>query len=151
LRKYGLVNYVRQAHFLGQGAVESAFLGSMQEKSMVGAVTLTEIHGTAINSMSAASESELGHWYGAIPAEHDPYYRLVKCASNGRLIAGSYDWRNGNCDLEDSQKFRGRGFKQLTGRSNYADYWIYRGWISQEKLRNFGGPILNTKLKIVQK
>jgi len=35
LRKYGLVNYVRQAHFLGQGAVESAFLGSMQEKSML--------------------------------------------------------------------------------------------------------------------
>ncbi|WP_153075198.1 hypothetical protein [Paraburkholderia bonniea] len=46
-------------------------------------------------------------------------------------IAGSYNWKNGNCDREDAQKFRGRGFKQLTGRSNYADYWVYRGWLSQ--------------------
>ena len=26
-------------------------------------------------------------------------------------------------------KFRGRGFKQLTGRSNYAQYWVFRGWL----------------------
>ena len=26
-------------------------------------------------------------------------------------------------------KFRGRGFKQLTGRYNYAKYWVFRGWL----------------------
>jgi hypothetical protein len=26
-------------------------------------------------------------------------------------------------------KFRGRGFKQLTGLSNYTQYWTFRGWL----------------------
>lgn len=70
------------------------------------------------------------------PAESDPYYRPEKYNSNGGFIAGSYNWKNGNCDFEDAQKFRGRGFKQLTGRSNYADYWLYRGWIQQSSFTN---------------
>ena len=127
----GLPFHIRQAHFLGQGAVESNFLRSMQETSMVGTVTSDAIYGVTINSQSAISEAALGHWYGAIPAEGDPYYRLKKYNSIGGFIAGSYNWKNGNCDFEDAQKFRGRGFKQLTGRSNYTDYWLYRGWIQQ--------------------
>lgn len=130
-RKYGIASQIRQAHFLGQGAVESNFLRSMQETSMVGNVTSVAVYGVTINNQSITSESTLGHWYGAVPAESDPYYRLEKYSSNGGFIAGSYNWKNGNCDFEDAQKFRGRGFKQLTGRSNYADYWLYRGWIQQ--------------------
>ncbi|WEY40245.1 peptidase M23 [Paraburkholderia sp. SUR17] len=129
LRKYGMSNYLRQAHFLGQGAVESSFLCSMQESSMVGKVTSVAVYGTHKNPMSVKSEGDLGHWYGAIPSEDDPWYRSAKYNSIGRLIASSYDWRGGNCDKEDAQKFRGRGFKQLTFRSNYADYWVYRAWI----------------------
>jgi predicted chitinase len=131
LRKYGMLNYLKQSHFLGQGAVESNFLCTMQESSMVGNVTATAVYGTHINSMSVKSEKDLGHWYGAIPSEDDPYYRLTKYNSNGGLITSSYDWRGGNCDREDAQKFRGRGFKQLTFRSNYVDYWLYRAWIKQ--------------------
>ncbi|WP_422648731.1 hydroxyethylthiazole kinase [Cupriavidus sp. H18C1] len=37
MRKYMITSGVRQSHFLGQGAVESDFLRSMQEKSMEGA------------------------------------------------------------------------------------------------------------------
>lgn len=131
LRKYGMQSYLKQSHFLGQGAVESNFLCTMQESSMVGNVTATAVYGTHVNPMSVKSEKDLGHWYGAVPSEDDPYYRLAKYNSVGRLISSSYDWRNGNCDREDAQKFRGRGFKQLTFRSNYADYWLYRAWIQQ--------------------
>ncbi|MGF6415132.1 peptidase M23 [Paraburkholderia sp. MM5482-R1] len=114
LRKYGMLNYLKQSHFLGQGAVESNFLCTMQESSMVGNVTATAVYGTHINPVSVKSEKDLGHWYGAIPSEDDPYYRLAKYSSNGGLITSSYDWRGGNCDREDAQKFRGRGFKQLS-------------------------------------
>ncbi|KVM84382.1 M23 family metallopeptidase [Burkholderia stagnalis] len=131
LRKYGLVSYLKQSHFLGQGAVESNFLCTMQESSMVGRVTETAVYGSRTNPISVKSENDLGHWYGEIPSEDDPYYRLTKYNSRGELITSSYDWRMGNCDREDAQKFRGRGFKQLTFRSNYSDYWLYRGWISQ--------------------
>jgi predicted chitinase len=129
LRKYGISNYLKQSHFLGQGAVESNFLCTMQESSMVGNVTPTAVYGTHTNPMSVKSESDLGHWYGAIPSEDDPWFRLAKYSSLGHLITSSYDWRGGNCDREDAQKFRGRGFKQLTFRSNYSDYWVYRAWI----------------------
>jgi hypothetical protein len=130
-RKYGLTSPTRLAHFLGQGAVESAWLTSMQETSMLGQIQRDGFHGTAINPVSKILESTLGHWYGQIPAEDDAWFRSVKFNSHGARITGSYDWKNGNCDIQDAQKFRGRGFKQLTGRSNYADYWVFKSWISK--------------------
>ncbi|MBN3833853.1 M23 family metallopeptidase [Burkholderia sp. Ac-20344] len=131
LRKYGLTSNLKQSHFLGQGAVESKFLCGMQETSMVGKVTEVAVYGERINQISEKSEKDLGHWYGEISSEDDPYFRLTKYSSKGGFIASSYSWRFGNCDSEDAQKFRGRGFKQLTFRSNYSDYWLYRGWIAQ--------------------
>ncbi|AME26584.2 M23 family metallopeptidase [Burkholderia sp. PAMC 26561] len=130
LRKYGLNTAVRQAHFLGQGAVESEWLSSMQETSMLGNLDASGFHGTVLNDASIQQEAELGHWYGELSTEDDAWFRSVKFNSKGARIAGSYDWKNGNCDREDAQKYRGRGFKQLTGRSNYADYWVFRGWLS---------------------
>ncbi|KQR78471.1 hypothetical protein ASG35_08505 [Burkholderia sp. Leaf177] len=130
LRKYGLTTPLRASHFLGQGAVESSWLTLMQETSMVGEVKGFEIYGRVVNLDSTMKESTLGHWYGAISTEDDPWFRLTKFSSSNKRITGSYDWRNGNCDREDAQKYRGRGFKQLTGRSNYADYWLFRGWLA---------------------
>jgi predicted chitinase len=129
-RKFGLTSPVRLAHFLGQGAVESAWLTSMQETSMLGRLQSDGFHGRVTNPASKVPESTLGHWYGQIPAEDDAWFRSTKFNSHGTRTTGSYDWRNGNCDREDAQKFRGRGFKQLTGRSNYADYWAFKAWIS---------------------
>ncbi|WP_124585368.1 hypothetical protein [Burkholderia contaminans] len=129
-RKYGLTSLIRLAHFIGQGAVESECLASMQETSMLGELKGGRFYGKVINPASKILESTLGHWYGQNSGEDDAWYRSEKFNSHGTRITSSYDWRNGNCDRDDSQKFRGRGFKQLTGRSNYANYWLFRGWIS---------------------
>jgi hypothetical protein len=64
------------------------------------------------------------------------------------LIAHSYNWKNGNCDYGDAQKFRGRGFKQLTGRSNYADYCYIAVGFHRLAFLPHGGPIRNLWLKI---
>ncbi|WP_232454450.1 M23 family metallopeptidase [Burkholderia ubonensis] len=137
IRKYGLTSPARLAHFLGQGAVESAWLTSMQETSMLGRIDKSGFHGTVTNPASKVEESTLGHWYGQLPTEDDAWFRSVKFNSHGTRITGSYDWRNGNCDREDAQKFRGRGFKQLTGRSNYANYFVFRGWVQKSSFSDY--------------
>jgi predicted chitinase len=131
MRKYGITTPLRQAHFLGQGAVESSALRSMQETSMVGKTEDSKLYGTFKNTNSEIPESELGHWYGSLSSEDDPWYRLEKFTNKKSRITGSYSWINGNCGDIDAQKFRGRGFKQLTGRSNYADYWLFRSWLKK--------------------
>jgi hypothetical protein len=136
-RKFGMLTATRLSHFLGQGAVESGWLSNMQEASMAGRLEADGLHGAVTNPASTVSESGLGHWYGQLPAEDDAWFRSTKFNSHGARITSSYDWRNGNCDREDAQKFRGRGFKQLTGRSNYADYWNFRGWISSPFSKNW--------------
>ncbi len=131
MNKYIMNSPLRRAHFLGQGAVESSRLRSMQEKSQYQTVDENgrPVGGGIVPDSLRDENSDLGHWYGAIETEVDGYFSGVKYNSGGGRIAGSYDWILGNCDTEDAQKFRGRGFKQLTGRSNYAEYWVYRAWI----------------------
>lgn len=122
MQKYVFVDAIRQAHFLGQGAVESSSLQNMQEASMLD---------NRLNPASVESEATLGHWYGKESEEYDGYYSAEKFNSKGKRITGSYSWINGNVGDVDAQEFRGRGFKQLTGRANYADYWMYRGWLKR--------------------
>lgn len=50
------------------------------------------------------------------------YFRNYEKAQNFAGWLGNVQW-------DDGGTFRGRGFKQLTGRSNYSDYWIYRSWL----------------------
>ena len=124
-------NPLRLSHFLGQGAIESASLRTMQEASMVGRVAGQDFFGSAFNPTSRVPERQLGHWYGALPGEDDAWFRSTKFNSRGGRIASSYNWRNGNLGDPDAQKFRGRGFKQLTGLLNYSRYWIFRGWMDR--------------------
>ncbi|MDH7985327.1 M23 family metallopeptidase [Klebsiella pneumoniae] len=128
MRKYNLSDANRICHFLGQGAVESGYLLSMQETSQQQIIVDGVQQGGVIVEASTFNETtKLGHWYGALKAEKDNYFSGKKYNSRGGYITGSYSWINGNCGDVDAQKFRGRGFKMLTGLNTYSSYWVYRG------------------------
>ncbi|AXY33421.1 M23 family metallopeptidase [Yersinia pseudotuberculosis] len=127
--KYIMNTPIRRAHFIGQGAVESDYLMTIQEVSQKQDIINGKPVGGDIVQDSKRNERDLGHWYGEVPTEIDVYFSGKKYNKKGSYIAGSYSWSNGNCGDIDAQKFRGRGFKMLTGRANYASYWVYRGWL----------------------
>ncbi|POD89246.1 hypothetical protein BV924_22960 [Pectobacterium odoriferum] len=130
MNKYNLSGTNRLSHFLGQGAVESESLLSMQEVSQLQTIENGAQKGGKVVDLSTKKEAELGHWYGELETEKDNYFSGKKYNSRGALITGSYSWINGNCGDIDAQKYRGRGFKMLTGLDTYSSYWVYRGWLS---------------------
>ncbi len=102
---------IRRAHFIGQGAVESDYLMTIQEVSQKQDIINGKPVGGDIVQDSKRNERDLGHWYGEVPTEIDVYFSGKKYNKKGSYIAGSYSWSNGNCGDIDAQKFRGRGFK----------------------------------------
>lgn len=66
------------------------------------------------------------HFYGQGAEESESLNLMLERASGM-----AYENRSeiGNIQPGDGPKFKGRGFKQLTGRYNYAEYWNYRGWL----------------------
>jgi predicted chitinase len=93
--RYGINSRLRQAHFFGQGAVES-------------------------RSLNLMLETDSGTQY-----------------ENSKAL--------GNCQSGDGPRFKGRGFKQLTGRYNYAEYWCFRGWLKKGKDFDIGWERDHTK------
>ncbi|MFS2215048.1 glycoside hydrolase family 19 protein [Telluria sp. Tellsp104] len=93
--RYSVNSRLRQAHFFGQGAIESRSLNLMLE--------------TTDGS---------------------------KYENNKQL---------GNYQPGDGPRFKGRGFKQLTGRYNYAEYWCFKGWLKKGKDFDFGWEHDTTK------
>lgn len=152
MRKYNLSDANRICHFLGQGAVESGYLLSMQETSQQQIIVDGVQQGGVIVEASTFNETtKLGHWYGALKAEKDNYFSGKKYNSRGGYITGSYSWINGNCGDVDAQKFRGRGFKMLTGLNTYSSYWVYRGWLSKNDFDKYwwGDPEYKKKIQPV--
>lgn len=132
MNKYNLYSAKRKYHFLGQGAVESGYLLVMQELSQEQFIKNgVHVGGGIVGDSKRDENTDLGHWYGATSEEQDDYFSGKKYNSKGTVIAGSYSWKNGNCGDVDAQKFRGRGFKMLTGLDTYSSYWVYRGWLKK--------------------
>ncbi|MFM0649015.1 hypothetical protein PQR14_32245 [Paraburkholderia bryophila] len=115
-RKYGLNKSVRMSHFFGQAAIESYYMMVVRESSVAIA-----------NAISTSHVS--------IMPETEGYLRSPPASSAAVAYFNMYEGNTGlgNTDAGDGVKFRGRGFKQLTGRYNYSQYWEFRGWF-------VGGP-----------
>lgn len=112
LNKYIFTSPKRKAHFFGQCAIESYYMMVVRESSIS--------VGSAIRTNHVSIAPELVGPLQAPPAKHsDVAYFLMY---EGRVDLG-------NTEAGDGVKFRGRGFKQLTGRYNYSEYWTYRGWL----------------------
>lgn len=91
---------------------------------IVGRLRRSHFFGQAgVESGQLNTVSEL---YNGTP--HD-YFRHYASAKN-------YNGWLGNIKYNDGGDFRGRGLKQLTGRANYANYWVYRGWLQASTFSN---------------
>ncbi|WP_060346487.1 M23 family metallopeptidase [Burkholderia territorii] len=108
-RKYGIKNPVRTTHFFGQIAIESYYMMAVRETNVAVPVAVKTNHPSVAQELDG---------YLRAPSNFVTYFNNYE--NNIRL---------GNTGAGDGVKFRGRGFKQLTGRYNYSEYWVFRGWL----------------------
>ncbi|WP_411851233.1 hypothetical protein ACLB90_01110 [Stenotrophomonas sp. LGBM10] len=138
LRKYLLNTPLRMSHFFGQAAQESYFFMVVREAAVGMAA--------AFNGNHISIQSEANGYLQITPANQQ---QLRYFAVPGQR--GYYEGRTGlgNTDAGDGIKYRGRGMKQLTGRYNYSEYWVFRGWLDRSTFHaqwfNNGtpGPVIN--------
>ncbi|PKH20896.1 endolysin [Enterobacterales bacterium CwR94] len=98
---------LRQAHFLAQTGVESGGFRHLEE-SLNYSVEGLKIFGSRL---SAEQRERWGRQASEPPLSAARQSEIAECVYGGRY---------GNVDSGDGWKFRGRGLKQITFRSNYA-------------------------------
>lgn len=109
MTRWGIDTPLRQAAFLGQICVESGALSIVSEN-----LTYT----------TAARMCAVWPARFKAPADAQPYVRNPAALAN---LVYANRMGNGLPTSGDGYKFRGRGLKQLTGRSNYAAYKVAAG------------------------
>lgn len=81
------------------------------------------------------SRLRLAHFFGQGAIESGSLTLMLEKASGTAYENNS---ALGNTQPGDGPKFKGRGFKQLTGRYNYAEYWVFKGWLKKGEDFDFG-------------
>lgn len=108
--KFGIDTPLRQAHWLAQMAHESAGFTRMRENLNYSVEALMSLFGR--HRISAADAQR----YGRRPGQQADMLAIANC-----LYGGEFGRKNlGNKLDGDGWRFIGRGYKQLTGRANYA-------------------------------
>lgn len=156
LTKYGMNTPVRAAHFLGQGAIESQNLNLMVEGSVsysrhpehpsfadetngyyadptdtYGYFHNYERDGNDLGNVTKSDLRDSRNNHLAVVIGRDSSNRPVLTSPHKESINSRLS------HVGDGMKFRGRGFKQLTGLSNYTKYWTYRGWLHSADYDNY--------------
>lgn len=108
--RFGIDTPARVAGFLSQVGHESGGLGTLQESLNYRVEALMGLFGR--HRITEPEAMMYGRIEGKQPANQEALANL--------LYGGDFGRKNlGNTEPGDGWKFRGRGLKQLTGRSNY--------------------------------
>ena len=119
----------RRAHFFGQVAIEAGSEADVEEN---------------LNYRAGALET-IFSYFRRNPDEAELFGRTSDHAADQEAIANrAYAGRNGNGDVEsgDGWLYRGRGLKQLTGRSNYRDFTRWHNQTFTERVNFEDDPDL---------
>lgn len=111
LKRYGIDNPNRLAHFLAQGVVETGYLTKTVEYMNYSAQRLPQVWPSRFRT------EEIARQYAGQPE------RLANYVYGGRADLG-----NGPPESGDGWTYRGRGFFQLTGRKNYRNFGQIAGF-----------------------
>jgi putative chitinase len=116
--KYGITTQRRVAHFVSQCAHESNNFRSLEEN---------------LNYSAKALRAVFGRYFGPAPKrDADEYHRKPEMIANYVYMDEFRKYKMGNVEEGDGWRFRGRGLKQLTGRSNYTAFGKSIGMSAEE-------------------
>jgi len=137
------IGWMRQCGWLSSSELELVYPNTYEQK--VGAVIhraanalnnqTRERFRFAINTVSrkyfiSQNSVRQAHYFGQ-GAEESRTLTLMNERRSEASCNQLYSGRMGNDLTGDGYRYRGRGMKQLTGKYNYSEYWVFRGWIDR--------------------